>query len=52
MDQAFRSTHGVGLVDYQKNPELRLQVEMQREQDYQVGQIVAAQMERQAHRDA
>jgi len=52
MDQAFRSTHGVGLVDYQNNPELRLQVEMQRERDYEVGQQAAARLERQAHREA
>ena len=52
MDHAFRSTHGVGFVDYQQSPELRLQVEMQRERDYEVGQRVAAQIERQAHRDS
>ncbi|WP_017379131.1 hypothetical protein [Paenisporosarcina sp. TG-14] len=41
----------MGLVDYQNNSELRLQVEMQRERDYEVGQQVAAKIERQAHRE-
>lgn len=51
MDQAFRGAYGVGLVDYQNNPQLRLQVEMQRERDHEIGQQVAARLERQAHRD-
>lgn len=51
MDHAFRSKHGVGLVDYQNNSELRLQVELQRERDYEVGQQVAAKLERLAHRE-
>jgi len=52
MDHAFRSAHGVGLVDYQHNPELRLQVEMQRERDHVVGQQVAAKIERLVHRES
>ncbi len=52
MDQAFRSAHGVGLIDYQLSPDLRLQVEMKRERDHELGQQVAAQLERQAHRES
>ena len=51
MDHAFRSAHGVGIIDYQHNPELRLQVEMQRERDHEVGQQVAARLDRQVHRE-
>jgi len=51
MDQAFRSTHGIGYVDYQHNANLRMKVEMRRERDYELGQQVLARLERQAHRD-
>lgn len=49
MNQAFRSSHKVGLEDYQNSPEVRLQVEMQRQRDYELAQQVAAQYERQIH---
>ncbi|MBU0906348.1 MAG: hypothetical protein KKF57_14230 [Firmicutes bacterium] len=51
MDQAFRSTHGIGYVDYQNNAELRMRVEMNRDRDYELGQQVVARLERQVHRD-
>lgn len=51
MDQAFRGAHGVGLVDYQHNSKLRLKVEMERERDHELGQQMAAKLERQAHRE-
>lgn len=49
MDQAFRSAHGVGLVDYQNDADIRIRVEMQREHDHEIGQQIAARLERQAH---
>ncbi|WP_211270684.1 hypothetical protein [Paenisporosarcina indica] len=52
MDHAFRSSHGVGFVDYQNNPDVRLQVEMKRERDYEAGQQASAQLDRLAHRDS
>ncbi|HLG27891.1 MAG TPA: hypothetical protein VI423_08910 [Paenisporosarcina sp.] len=51
MDQAFRGAHGVGLSDYQHNSKLRLKVEMERERDHELGQQMAARLERQAHRE-
>lgn len=51
MDHAFRGSHGVGFVDYQHNPDVRLQVEIQRERDYEAGQRAAYQIERLAHRE-
>ncbi len=51
MDQAFRSTHGIGYVDYQNNAKLRTLVEMNRDRDYELGQQVVARLERQVHRD-
>ena len=51
MDQAFRGAHGVGLVDYQHNSKLRLKVEMERERDHELGQQMAAKLERQTHRE-
>ena len=51
MDQAFRGAHGVGLSDYQHNSKLRLKVEMERERDHELGQQMAAKLERQAHRE-
>lgn len=49
MDQAFRSAYGVGLVDYQNDADIRIRVEMQRERDHEIGQQIAARLERQAH---
>ncbi|WP_162920177.1 hypothetical protein [Paenisporosarcina cavernae] len=51
MDQAFRSRHGFGIVDYQSDPALLERVEQRRERDYTNGLKVAAQMERYAHRE-
>lgn len=51
MEQAFRSKHGFGIDEYQNDPEKILAVEQRREQDYQLGQKVASQIERQAHRE-
>lgn len=51
MDHAFRSAHGVGLVDYQNNADLRIKIEMQRERDHEVSQQAAARLERLAHRE-
>lgn len=51
MEQAFRDVHGYGLNEYQNDPQKILEVEQRREQDYRQGQSVAAQIERQAHRE-
>lgn len=51
MDQAFRSAHGIGIMDYQNNANLRMRVEMRRELDHQLGQQVLARLERHVHRD-
>lgn len=51
MDQAFRSAHGIGFMDYQNNANLRLRVEMRRERDHQLGQQVLASLESPVHRD-
>ncbi|MFK8795670.1 hypothetical protein ACWNS2_14075 [Planococcus plakortidis] len=51
MEQAFRDVHGYGLNEYQNDPQKILEVEKRREQDYRQGQTVAAQIERQAHRE-
>ncbi|MDJ0332084.1 MULTISPECIES: hypothetical protein [Planococcus] len=51
MEHAFRNAHGFGIDEYQNDPDKILEVEQRREQDYQLGQKVASQIERQVHRD-
>ncbi|WP_169314362.1 hypothetical protein [Planococcus antarcticus] len=51
MEQAFRNAHGFGIDEYQNDPDKILEVEQRREKDYQLGQKVASQIERQIHRD-